>query len=612
MTTPLQSNTIPAIMDDPVPAKTASRARHPEQTNIKETIESILVAFILAFMFRAFVVEAFVIPTGSMAPTLLGAHMRYRCDDCGYDFEVNYQSQEGETDEVSIPSTARLRSAVPDPSNNHTPTINKTYRIHCPNCNYRMPRYNPADPYNTATNPNVYYGDRILVLKYLYLLTQPQRWDVVVFKSPADPQKFDYTQNYIKRLLGKPGESVLILDGDVYVSNKGKESRLQDFVVQSKPRWAQEALWRVVFDNDYQPRGKPRTITNVANQAVGFDAPFAPPWQTRAGEKGWDLSAKRVMKFSNNDATATIEFNPQSNPMTGVNFAPALTDWLAYDVTLNQSIPTVPDTYLEGGYVADNNVSDVKLELYYTRQSGDGPLKLNFAVRPGEDVERTFVAQIDRGNASLIMTDRSGNETAIGSAVIADSTGKPLKVELVHADYQVTLRVGGKDLISTTPQQYAPDLSFLVNRYNVREKLPKPRISITAEKQTAELRHVSLWRDVYYTNRERGTGHKITHPNEPTPLNWASPERFPERVIHLGPDEYFTCGDNSLISGDGRYWNQPINLPDEDLHADSGRVPGRFLLGKAFFVYWPAGYKPIAGESVPAIVPNFGRMRFIH
>lgn len=39
---------------------------------IKETIESILVAFILAFIFRAFVMEAFVIPTGSMAPTLLG------------------------------------------------------------------------------------------------------------------------------------------------------------------------------------------------------------------------------------------------------------------------------------------------------------------------------------------------------------------------------------------------------------------------------------------------------------------------------------------------------------------------------------------------------------
>src|SRR5690242_3442202 len=56
---------------------------------VKETIESILIAFILAFVFRAFVVEAFVIPTGSMATTLLGAHMRFTCRECGYVFDVN-------------------------------------------------------------------------------------------------------------------------------------------------------------------------------------------------------------------------------------------------------------------------------------------------------------------------------------------------------------------------------------------------------------------------------------------------------------------------------------------------------------------------------------------
>jgi hypothetical protein len=39
-------------------------------------------------------------------------------------------------------------------------------------------------------------------------------------------------------------------------------------------------------------------------------------------------------------------------------------------------------------------------------------------------------------------------------------------------------------------------------------------------------------------------------------------------------------------------------------------VPERFLLGRAFFVYWPAGFRPI--ESAPAVVPNFGEMRFIH
>src|SRR5436190_16909449 len=75
------------------------------QSSVKETLESILVAFILAFIFRAFVVEAFVIPTGSMAPTLLGAHTRFRCNDCGWRFTVNYGMQTVNGDLVSKDTT---------------------------------------------------------------------------------------------------------------------------------------------------------------------------------------------------------------------------------------------------------------------------------------------------------------------------------------------------------------------------------------------------------------------------------------------------------------------------------------------------------------------------
>src|SRR5215211_1039424 len=103
-----------------VTPKRPAKPRH-EHGSVKETLESILVAFILAFIFRAFVVEAFVIPTGSMAPTLLGAHMRFRCADCGYRFDVNY-SFSGSNDELVIPSAAR-----------------EAYRVFCPNCGYKLP-----------------------------------------------------------------------------------------------------------------------------------------------------------------------------------------------------------------------------------------------------------------------------------------------------------------------------------------------------------------------------------------------------------------------------------------------------------------------------------------
>ena len=88
------------------------------EANYKETIESILVAFILAFIFRAFVVEAFVIPTGSMAPTLYGAHTRYKCPDCGYTFDAGYKAEQSRKmatqamTSISPPTIPRMPSII--------------------------------------------------------------------------------------------------------------------------------------------------------------------------------------------------------------------------------------------------------------------------------------------------------------------------------------------------------------------------------------------------------------------------------------------------------------------------------------------------------------------
>ena len=55
-------------------------------------------------------------------------------------------------------------------------------------------------------------GDRIFGNRLAYLFSDPQRYDIVIFKYPDDE-----TQLYIKRVIGLPGETVEIRDGKVYI-----------------------------------------------------------------------------------------------------------------------------------------------------------------------------------------------------------------------------------------------------------------------------------------------------------------------------------------------------------------------------------------------------------
>jgi signal peptidase I len=78
-------------------------------------------------------------------------------------------------------------------------------------------------------------GDHLLAGKAPLLFCDPQRWSIVVFKYPL----FRPT-NYIKRLVGLPGELLEIRDGDIYVNGK----------VVSKPDDVQETLWFPLLPHD--------------------------------------------------------------------------------------------------------------------------------------------------------------------------------------------------------------------------------------------------------------------------------------------------------------------------------------------------------------------------
>ena len=212
-------------------SKKIARQKKDRAEEVANTFEWLITAFILAFVFRAFVMEAFRIPTGSMADTLKGAHFRLRCQQCGYKYERGFRPEDYGLGEDTIPG-----GSVSPPE------------TRCPSCG----NYQPVGGAMPVAN-----GDRILVLKCIYQFFEPRRWDVIVFKNPPEPQI-----NYIKRLIGLPNEAVQIIDGDVYIDGQ----------ISRKPPKVQNELWMPVYDNDYQPINRRMPTYNRHR----WDQPFRP------------------------------------------------------------------------------------------------------------------------------------------------------------------------------------------------------------------------------------------------------------------------------------------------------------------------------------------------
>ncbi|MHC4994321.1 MAG: signal peptidase I, partial [Planctomycetota bacterium] len=202
-----------------------------DQGSIHETLESLVIAFIFAFVFRAFVVEAFVIPTGSMAPTLLGEHQRQVCIQCGYRFTVGPGSQSEKNYGYY------------------------SYDIQCPMCLYPL-LVETKKIKNTDMRRMVRdSGDRILVLKSIYAFSEPRRWDVVVFKDPTGGNTggSGSLQNYIKRLVGLPGEDLWVVNGDIFTRryDDATGDPIGEWQIQRKPDRVQSILWQPVYHSDY-------------------------------------------------------------------------------------------------------------------------------------------------------------------------------------------------------------------------------------------------------------------------------------------------------------------------------------------------------------------------
>ena len=177
--------------------------RQPEEAGVfRQVVEALACLAVAVIVFRAFLLEGYIISTGSMAPSLLGYHKQVVCPDCKYEFAFGVA--------FDRPSMAPSQLAT------------------CPNCGQGA-----IDLTKVPQND----GDQLLVNKYAYLFGDPNRWEVVVFLNPNNPN-----QAYVKRVVGLPGETIYVRDGDVYIDGR----------IQRKTMAEQRAIRIPVFDQKFQ------------------------------------------------------------------------------------------------------------------------------------------------------------------------------------------------------------------------------------------------------------------------------------------------------------------------------------------------------------------------
>lgn len=228
---------------------------------LRENIESIAIAVAVAFAIRYFVVEAFKIPTGSMAPTLLGEHKNVTCPNCSWFFYADRQSEDARCPNCQFEINL---SAYCDVCSNRIRYNWPAWlwrKGHCPRCQITV-------AWSDLSNRVIHGGNRIVVNKFWYKFKNPQRWDVMVFIYPLHDltckncsAQFPETEwqegfrchrcgsakfskkkkNYIKRLVGLPGERLQIVNGDIYINDQ----------IQRKPDSVQETLWLPVYNSNY-------------------------------------------------------------------------------------------------------------------------------------------------------------------------------------------------------------------------------------------------------------------------------------------------------------------------------------------------------------------------
>jgi signal peptidase I len=500
----------------------SAMTNEPPIDSTRETIESVAMAIILAFMFRTFIVEAFVIPTGSMASTLQGRHMDLDCPQCGYRYQTG----------ASIEN--------PDTGSNI-----KVVKTTCPICRYTHELDKKAD-----SNQESHTGDRILVRKFSYALKDPERWQVVVFRFPGNPK-----QPYIKRLVGLPGESIRITGGDIYTTN---DPRAGEFTIARKPDNRLLSMLQLVHDSNYRP-------------AVFDEISWPLRWQPWKKGGGADDDWSRLEEGNGyrsegvSPADSYLRYNHivdrliwgQIRVLEAFRAAGQQGEYKKKIEHLKKKENHPVGKLILDYYAYNDGEVDTKYPFQHIPKKGQhwvGDLAGEFDVelqgRTGTllldlvegGVHYQCQVDVSNGKATLLIDDGRGMFMAADGRQLKQLTGQTgmtgpgrYQLRFSNVDNELRLWVDNERIDLDGPGTYQSDV-LRTPQLTEKDPLDRAPLGIGSRQLAMTVHRMKVYRDLYYVATGGGNALEFT----------------------LSEDEFFPLGDNSPESKDARLWTTDV------------------------------------------------------
>jgi signal peptidase I len=565
----------------------------------RELVETIVFVVVLVLLLKLFVTEAFVIPTGSMAETLYGYQKMVECPKCGHEFPVNSH------DEVEGRQQDGRRLPL--------------YGYCCPNCRYLglVNELNPLPRSNT--------GDRVLVLKPLYHLTNPTRGDVVVFKYPERPQERHTAQNYIKRCMAFGGETLAIYRGDLYVTTSLNypEDAVDELGQQLYPRpknpldlWQPQYMYPNVGIPGHDVLGKnPRAdALFAASRDAGFPSSNGSFSIVRKGEEQlladrrivwdndqqpqelsgkvparWYAPAQDLAAWKGDDPTQPRAFAHSGDQLNWIRYRHLAMPWrFSRDKDNRDTIPPVDletvanqqlsyiDNFL--GYNAGRDLDPTTGIVSMRDHSGAdrlwvGDLILECEVELISGAEVTlelskgvnrFQATFGNGRVRLTRLGAGGPEFGTPERSCPVANGR-YQLRFANVDCRLWVWVDNKLIDFGTDADYSPPTPQ--QEANFQDLQGRPDIHPDGWTTTNDVQApASIGAKGQVTIRKIRLDRDVYYTRSGTDPTKAD-------IFYVQPGHYMCLGDNSAQSSDSRRW---------------GTVPERLMLGKAVFVFWPA------------------------